>query len=65
MNCFSLLREFAVYALERIGKLSLKTSISVLKNLDDPGAVAPLIAAAHYSDKTVGTEAIDSLEKFG
>lgn len=60
-----IIREFAVYALERIGKLSLKPLISVLKNLDDPGAVAPLMAAAHYNNKNVRTEAFNSLEKFG
>lgn len=60
-----IIREYAVYALENIGKPALKPLISVLKELDDPGAVAPLMAAAHYNNESVRTKAIDSLEKAG
>ncbi len=60
-----IIREYAVYALENIGKPALKQIISVLKDLDDSGAVAPLMAAAHYNNEIVRSKAIDSLEKAG
>ncbi len=60
-----IIREYAVYALENIGKPALKQLISVLKDLDDSGAVAPLMAAAHYNNEHVRSKAIDSLERAG
>lgn len=60
-----IIREYAVYALENIGKPALKPLISVLKDLNDSGAVAPLMAAAHYNNENVRSKAIDSLEKAG
>ncbi|MCK4895512.1 MAG: HEAT repeat domain-containing protein [Candidatus Heimdallarchaeota archaeon] len=49
----ALVREYAVYALERIGKPAVKTLITALKELDDPNAIAPLKAALFYNQKDV------------
>ena len=49
----TLVREYAVYALERIGKPAVKTLITALKELDDPNAIAPLKAALFYNQKDV------------
>ena len=54
-----LVREYAVYALERIGKPAVKILIAALKELKDPNAIAPLRAALFYNQKEVRKAAIE------
>ncbi|MBY9002188.1 MAG: HEAT repeat domain-containing protein [Candidatus Heimdallarchaeota archaeon] len=63
----ALVREYAVYALERIGKPAVKTLITALKELKDPNALAPLKAALFYNQKDVrqtATEITSDLQDF-
>ena len=52
-------REYAVYALERIGKPAVKALINALKELDDPHAIAPLTAALFYEEQEVRDTAVE------
>jgi len=52
-------REYAVYALERIGEPAAKALIKALRELDDPHAIAPLTAALFYEEQEVRDAAVE------
>ena len=54
-----IVREYAVYALERIGKPAVKALIEALRNLKDPNAIAPLAAALYYNEQEVRQTAVE------
>lgn len=54
-----IVREYAVYALERIGKPAVKSLIEALRNLKDPNAIAPLAAALYYNELEVRQTAVE------
>jgi len=59
-----IVREYSVYALERIGKPAVKSLIAALKELKDPQAIAPLTAALFYEEKEVKQTAISLVSNF-
>ncbi|MEE9411302.1 MAG: HEAT repeat domain-containing protein, partial [Candidatus Heimdallarchaeota archaeon] len=52
-------REYAVYALERIGKPAAEALIKALRDLKDPHAIAPLTAALFYQEQEVRDVAVE------
>ena len=54
-----IVREYAVYALERIGKPAVKSLIQALRDLKDPNAIAPLAAALYYNEQEVRQTAVE------
>ncbi len=60
-----IVREYAVYALEKIGKPAVKSLITALKDLKDPFAIAPLTAALHYNEAEVRATASELVETYG
>ncbi|NPD88223.1 MAG: HEAT repeat domain-containing protein [Asgard group archaeon] len=59
-----IVREYAVYALERIGKSAAKALIKALKELKDPSAIAPLSAALFYEEKEVRETAVQLVSNY-
>jgi HEAT repeat protein len=59
-----IVREYAVYALERIGKPAVKALIKALKDLRDPSAIAPLSAALFYEQKEVRDTAVKLVSNY-
>lgn len=60
-----IVREYAVYALEKIGKSAVKSLVTALRELKDPLAIAPLTAALHYKEPEVRAAASEQVESFG
>ena len=60
-----MVREYAVYALEKIGKPAVKSLIVALRDLKDPFAIGPLIAALHYNQPEVRATASEIVENIG
>jgi HEAT repeat protein len=54
-----IVREYAVYALERIGKPAVKSLVQALRDLKDPSAIAPLAAALYYNEQEVRQIAVE------
>ncbi len=59
-----IVREYAVYALERIGKPAAKALIKALKDLRDPSAIAPLSAALFYEEQEVRETAVQLVSSY-
>lgn len=59
-----IVREYAVYALERIGKPAAKALIRALKDLRDPSAIVPLSAALFYEEKEVRETAVQLVSNY-
>ncbi|MCG3226327.1 MAG: HEAT repeat domain-containing protein [Candidatus Heimdallarchaeota archaeon] len=59
-----IVREYAVYALERIGKPAVKALIKALKDLKDPSAIAPLSAALFYEEGEVRETAVKLVSNY-
>jgi len=61
----AIVREYVVYALEKIGKPAVKSLISALRDLKDPFAIGPLAAALHYKEPEVRAAASEMVEAIG
>ncbi len=60
-----IVREYAVYALEKIGKPAVKFLLNALRDLKDPFAIGPLTAALHYNEPEVRAAASEIVESIG
>ena len=60
-----IVREYAVYALEKIGKPAVKSLLTALRDLNDPFAIGPLTAALHYNEPEIRAAASEVFESIG
>jgi HEAT repeat protein len=60
-----IVREYAVYALEKIGEPAVRYLLAALKELKDPEAIIPLTAALHYNRQEVRDAAHEAVINFG